>query len=206
MWGSRWPARGARRSPGRRRCRTRPGGSSGSGTGWGRGFAAMPWAAGLPDATGRRARLGAVLDPEFRANAIAVGAGRDGFSLEGFAGLPTYSKANALGLYLFVNCRAVRDKLMLGAVRAAYAAHLPRVRHPVVALFVTLDPREVDVNVHPAKIEVRFRDAGLIRALLVSAIKNGLAREGQRAATTGGDATIAAFRPAFAPSRRDWDW
>ena len=122
--------------------------------------APVTWVAALPDAAGRLARLGDVLGAEFRANAIAVAAGRDGFSLEGFAGLPTYSKANALGLYLFVNGRAVRDKLLLGAVRAAYVDYLPRDRHPVVALFVTVDPREVDVNVHPAKTEVRFRDAG----------------------------------------------
>src|ERR1700678_4328027 len=138
--------------------------------------APVTWVAALPDATGRLARLGDVLGPEFRANAIAVAAGRDGFSLEGFAGLPTYSKANALGLYLFVNGRTVRDKLMFGAVRASYADYLPRDRHPVVALFVTLDPHEVDVNVHPAKAEVRFRDAGLVRAMLVRALQDALGR------------------------------
>ena len=85
---------------------------------------------------GRLKRLGDVLGADFRANAIEVRGGRDGLWLEGFAGLPTYSKGNALGLYLFVNGRPVRDKLMLGAVRAAYADYLPRDRHPVVALFV----------------------------------------------------------------------
>ena len=89
----------------------------------------------------------------------------------------------------------MRDKLLVGAVRAAYADYLPRDRHPLVALFVTLDAREVDVNVHPAKTEVRFRNAGLVRALIVHALKAALAREGTRAATTGGSATIAAFRP-----------
>ena len=164
--------------------------------------APVTWAAALPDATGRLARLGDVLGAEFRANAIAVAAGRDGFSLEGFAGLPTYSKANALGLYLFVNGRAVRDKLLLGAVRAAYADYLPRDRHPVVALFVTLDPREVDVNVHPAKTEVRFRDSGLVRAMMVGALRDALSRESGRAASTGG---ASAFRPGLPrPSR--WDW
>jgi DNA mismatch repair protein MutL len=156
--------------------------------------APVTWAAALPDATGRLARLGDVLGAEFRANAAAVVAGRDGCFLEGFAGLPTYSKANALGLYLFVNGRAVRDKLMLGAVRAAYADYLPRDRHPVVALFATLDPREVDVNVHPAKTEVRFRNAGLMRSMIVGALKEALARESGRTATTGGAASIAAFR------------
>jgi DNA mismatch repair protein MutL len=122
--------------------------------------AQVAWEAALPDAPGRLKRLGDVLGADFRANAMEVRGGRDGLWLEGFAGLPTYSKGNALGLYLFVNGRPVRDKLMLGAVRAAYADYLPRDRHPVVALFVTVDPREVDVNVHPAKTEVRFRDAG----------------------------------------------
>ena len=84
---------------------------------------------------------------------------------------------------------------------AAYADYLPRDRHPVVALFVTLDTREVDVNVHPAKTEVRFRDAGLVRALIVHALKEALVRDGQRAATTGGSATIATFRPAVSPRR-----
>jgi DNA mismatch repair protein MutL len=156
--------------------------------------APVTWAAALPDAAGRLARLGDVLGAEFRANAVAIAAGRDGFSLAGFAGLPTYSKANALSLYLFVNGRAVRDKLMLGAVRAAYADYLPRDRHPVVALFVTLDPREVDVNVHPAKTEVRFRDAGLVRSMMIGALKEALARESGRTASTGGAASIAAFR------------
>ncbi len=155
------------------------------------------WAAALPDAPGRLVRLGDVLGAEFRANAVAIAAGHAGFSLEGFAGLPTYSKANALSLYLFVNGRAVRDKLMLGAVRAAYADYLPRDRHPVVALFVTVDPREVDVNVHPAKTEVRFRDAGLVRSMMVGALKEALARESGRAASTGGAASIAAFRPGL---------
>ena len=100
----------------------------------------------------------------------------------GFAGLPTLSRANTLGQYLFVNGRPVRDKLLVGAVRGAYADYLPRDRHPLLALFVTLDAREVDVNVHPAKTEVRFRDAGLVRGLIVRALKEALAREGQRAA------------------------
>jgi len=124
--------------------------------------------------------------------------------MEGFAALPTLSRANSLGQYLFVNGRPVRDKLVLGAVRAAYADYLPRDRHPIVALFVMLDAREVDVNVHPAKAEVRFRDAGRVRALIVQALGEALSRDGRRAATTGGTATIAAFRPDL--GRRNWDW
>ena len=121
---------------------------------------------------------------------------RNGVTVEGFAALPTYTRANALGQYLFVNGRPVRDKLLIGVVRGAYADYLPRDRHPVVALFVTLDPREVDVNVHPAKAEVRFRDPALVRALLITSLQQALARDSQRAATTGGSATIAAFRPS----------
>ncbi|HLK84531.1 MAG TPA: DNA mismatch repair endonuclease MutL [Xanthobacteraceae bacterium] len=158
-----------------------------------------------PEGVGRLARLGEVLGADFRANAVAVAAGRDGFALEGFAGLPTYSKANALSLYLFVNGRAVRDKLLLGAVRAAYADYLPRDRHPVVALFITLDPREVDVNVHPAKTEVRFRSSGLVRSMMIGALREALSREGGRAASTGGAATLLAFRPGLPRSDR-WDW
>ena len=153
----------------------------------------------------RLARLGDVLGADFRANAIAIEAEREGVALSGFAALPTLSRANSLGQYLFVNGRPVRDKLLVGAVRAAYADYLPRDRHPLLALFVTLGSREVDVNVHPAKTEVRFRDGGLVRGLIVRALKEALAREGQRAATTGGGATIAAFRPLETP-RRGYDW
>ena len=166
----------------------------------------VTWAAALPGGPGRLARLGDILGADFRANAVEVKAGRDGLAVEGYAALPTFTRANALGQYLFVNDRPVRDKLLLGAVRAAYADYLPRDRHPVVALFLTVDPREVDVNVHPAKTEVRFRDAGLVRSLLVGALREALAREAQRAASTGGDATIAAFRPAAFPRRGGWDF
>jgi DNA mismatch repair protein MutL len=152
-------------------------------------------------------RLGDVLGPDFRANAVRIDAEREGVRVEGFAGLPTLSRANSLGQYLFVNGRPVRDKLLVGAVRGAYADYLPRDRHPLLALFVTIESREVDVNVHPAKTEVRFRDGGLVRGLIVRALKEALAREGQRASTTGGSATVAAFRPVarrgayFTPSR-----
>ena len=169
--------------------------------------APVTWGAALPGPSGRLARLGDVLGPEFRANAVEVRGGREGLAIEGFAGLPTYSRANALGQYLFVNSRPVRDKLMLGAVRGAYADHMPRDRHPVVALFVTVDPREVDVNVHPAKTEVRFRDPGLVRASIVRSLHEALARDAQRAASTGGTATIAALRPDLAARPRGgWDW
>jgi len=155
---------------------------------------------------GQIARLGDVLGADFRANAVAIDAQHEGVRLCGFAGLPTLSRANSLAQYLFVNGRPVRDKLLYGAVRAAYADYLPRDRHPLLALFVTLDAREVDVNVHPAKAEVRFRDGTLVRGLIVRALKDALAREGQRAASTGGSATVATFRPATAPRRGTYDW
>jgi DNA mismatch repair protein MutL len=168
--------------------------------------APVTWAAALPGPPGRLARLADILGAEFRANAVEVRGGREGLAIEGFAALPTLTRANSLGQYLFVNGRPVRDKLLIGVVRAAYADYLPRDRHPIVALFVTLDPHEVDVNVHPAKAEVRFRDGGLVRSLLIRALHEALMRDGQRAATTGGSATISAFRPAAAPPRGGWDW
>jgi len=167
--------------------------------------APVTWAAALPGAPGRLIRLGDILGADFRASAIEVRAERDGVSVEGFAAAPSLTRANALGQYLFVNGRPVRDKLILGAVRAAYADYLPRDRHPVVALFVTLDTQEVDANVHPAKTEVRFRNAGLVRALIVHALKDGLAREGKRTAANSDGAAIMAFRPGSIP-RAGWDW
>jgi DNA mismatch repair protein MutL len=167
--------------------------------------APVTWAAALPGAAGRLTRLGDILGTDFRGSAIEVRAERESVVIEGFAAGPSLTRANALGQYLFVNGRPVRDKLILGAVRAAYSDYLPRDRHPVVALFVTLDPQEVDANVHPAKTEVRFRNAGLVRALIVHALKEGLAREGKRTAANSDGAAIASFRPSFAP-RANWDW
>jgi DNA mismatch repair protein MutL len=161
----------------------------------------------LPGTAGRLTRLGDILGADFRSSAIEVRAEREGVVVEGFAAAPSLTRANALGQYLFVNGRPVRDKLILGAVRAAYSDYLPRDRHPVVALFVTSDPQEVDANVHPAKTEVRFRNAGLVRALIVHALKEGLAREGKRTAANSDGAALASFRPSFAPApRANWDW
>jgi DNA mismatch repair protein MutL len=168
--------------------------------------APLHFAAVLADSAGRLVRLGDVLGAEFRANAVEVIAEREDIRVEGFAALPTHTRANSLGQYLFVNGRPVRDKLLMGAVRAAYADYLPRDRHPLLALFVSLPATEVDVNVHPAKAEVRFRNAGLVRALIVHALKTALAREATRAATTGGAATIAAFRSSQLPRRSAALW
>lgn len=168
--------------------------------------APVTWAAALPGAPGRLTRLGDILGADFRSSAIEVRSEREGVVVEGFAAAPSLTRANALGQYLFVNGRPVRDKLILGAVRAAYSDYLPRDRHPVVALFVTLEPQEVDANVHPAKTEVRFRNAGLVRALIVHALKDGLAREGRRTAANTDGAAIASFRPSFTPRPTNWDW
>ncbi len=168
--------------------------------------APLHFAAVLADSAGRLVRLGDVLGAEFRANAVEIAAEHDEIRVAGFAALPTLTRANSLGQYLFVNGRPVRDKLLLGAVRAAYADYLPRDRHPVLALFVSLPPPEVDVNVHPAKAEVRFRNAGLVRSLIVHALKSALAREAKRSASTGGAATIAAFRGSLQARRIGPPW
>ena len=168
--------------------------------------APVTWTAALPGGAGRLTRLGDILGSDFREHAIEVHAERDAVIVEGFAASPALTRANALGQYLFVNGRPVRDKLILGAVRAAYADYLPRDRHPVVTLFVTLDAREVDANVHPAKTEVRFRNAGLVRALIVHALKEGLAREGKRTAANSGTAAIGVLRPSFGRRQANWDW
>jgi DNA mismatch repair protein MutL len=172
--------------------------------------ASVTWNAALPGAAGRLARLGDILGADFRTSAIDVRSEREGVVVDGFAAAPSLTRANALGQYLFVNGRPVRDKLILGAVRAAYSDYLPRDRHPVVALFVTLDPREVDANVHPAKTEVRFRNAGLVRALIVHALKDGLSREGRRTAANSDGAVVTSFRPGGLPRadlpRWNWDW
>ncbi|MES1989382.1 MAG: DNA mismatch repair endonuclease MutL [Pseudomonadota bacterium] len=146
---------------------------------------------------GRLARLGAIMGRDFAENALAIDAVREGIRLTGFAGLPTYNRGNAQMQFLFVNGRPVRDKLIVGAVRGAYADFLARDRHPAVALFVEIDPLDVDVNVHPAKAEVRFRDAALVRGLIVGALKHALHAAGHRASTTVASATLDALRPDF---------
>jgi DNA mismatch repair protein MutL len=161
----------------------------------------VTWAAGTPVD-----RIADVIGRDASPNLLAVDAAREGVRVHGHTGLPTYARANSLSQYLFVNGRPVRDKLLAGALRGAYADHLMRDRYPVVVLHIDLDPREVDVNVHPAKTEVRFRDPGLVRGLVVSAIRHALEAGTQRTASTLGGATIAAFRsmpprpPAWTPS------
>ena len=153
----------------------------------------------------RLTRLSRLMGRDFYDNAAKVDAEREGVRLSGYAGLPTYNRANAMMQFLFVNGRPVRDKLLIGAVRGAYADFLARDRHPALALFVECDPAFVDVNVHPAKTEVRFRDAGLVRGLIVGALKHTLAAAGQRASTTVATGALSAFQrqsPNFSPQPR----
>ena len=158
-----------------------------------------------PAATGEEARLtriGQVIGGDFARNAVAIDATREGVHLAGYTSLPTFSRGNGLAQYFFVNGRPVRDKQLLGALRAAYADVMKRERHPVAALYLTLDAGQVDVNVHPTKAEVRFRDPGLLRGIIVGAIREALGIGGRRATTSGAEATIAAFRPAFVRPQR----
>jgi DNA mismatch repair protein MutL len=154
----------------------------------------------LTGTDGRRLRLAAVLGKEFGDNAIEIDAQREGFRLTGLAGLPTLNRATARDQYLFVNGRPVRDKLLAGAVRGAYQDFLARDRHPMVALFLDGPAESIDVNVHPAKAEVRFRDSSLVRGLIVGALRQALANAGHRASTTVAEAALASFRPGGAPS------
>ena len=148
-----------------------------------------------------RARLARIMGAEFVENALPLDAEREGLRLMGFAALPTYSRGAAVAQYLFVNGRPVRDKMLGGALRAAYMDFLSRDRHPAAALFIDCDPTLVDVNVHPAKTEVRFRDPGVARGLIVSALRHALAEAGHRASSTVAGATLGAMRaePVGAP-------
>lgn len=148
-----------------------------------------------PGDEGRLKRLGALLGRDFEANALLIDQERDGVRLSGYAGLPTYSRGNAAHQFLFVNGRPVRDRLLQGALRGAYADFLARDRHPAAALFIDIDPLYVDVNVHPAKAEVRFRDPALVRGLIVGALRHALHAAGHRASTTVAADALAGFRP-----------
>ncbi len=140
-------------------------------------------------------RLSRVMGRDFIDNALPVDAERDGLTLTGFAALPTYSRGAAVAQHLFVNGRPVRDKLLTGALRAGYMDVLASGRHPAAVLFITCDPHLVDVNVHPAKAEVRFREPDIARGLVVSCLRHALAGAGHRASTTVGTAALAAARP-----------
>jgi DNA mismatch repair protein MutL len=147
----------------------------------------------------RLRRLGAVLGKEFRDNAVEIAAEREGVRVSGFAGLPTFNRGSAQHQYLFVNGRPVKDRLLVGVLRAAYQDFLARDRHPMALLLIDLDPMQVDVNVHPAKAEVRFRDAGNVRGLMIGALRHALASAGHRASTTVAGAALGAATSHAAP-------
>lgn len=160
------------------------------------------------DVAGLAARLGQLLGAEFAANAVPIDLGRERLTLGGLAGIPTYNRGIADHQYLFVNRRPVRDRLLIGALRGAYQDLLARDRHPVAALFLDVPADFVDVNVHPAKTEVRFRDAAMVRGLIVSGLRRALDAAGHRASTGIGEQALAMLRPepmqsglAFPPAR-----
>jgi DNA mismatch repair protein MutL len=152
-------------------------------------------------ASALRARVAALMGPDFTDNAVTVAGVRHGVVVTGLAGLPTYTRANGLSQYVFVNGRSVRDKVLVGAIRAAYADHVFRDRFPVVALFVSVDPAEVDVNVHPAKAELRFRDPGGVRSAVINALGEALAAAGFRASSSVAEDIVEAFRAPVPPQR-----
>lgn len=159
----------------------------------GRAILNLPQVA-IGDIEGELSRLGKVMGNDFITDALRIEARREGYGLNGFAGLPTLHRANNLFQYFFVNGRPVRDKQILGAIRAAYMDFLPSNRHPYLCLFLTMPESEVDVNVHPAKAEVRFQDGGLVRGLIIGALRQAIDEAGYRASARGGAETMKAFQ------------
>jgi len=151
---------------------------------------------------GRLKRLARLMGRDFAENAVPIDAARESIRISGYAGLPTYNRASSQMQFLFVNGRPVRDRLLLGAVRGAYADFLAHDRHPALALFMECNPEFVDVNVHPAKTEVRFRDSGLVRGLIVSALKGALSAHAHRASTTVAESALATFKQHLSPANR----
>lgn len=154
----------------------------------------------LPVTLDPKARLSAVLGKDFGENAIEIDVEREGLKLSGYAGLPTLHRGTAQFQYLFVNGRSVKDKLITGCVRAAYADVLHRGRHPMVALFLAIPPEHVDVNVHPAKAEVRFQDPGLVRGMIISALKHAIHDNGFATSSTVSDYALGALQSSLRPS------
>ncbi|KTT97772.1 DNA mismatch repair endonuclease MutL [Sphingomonas sanguinis] len=165
----------------------------------------------VPGGEERPGRVAGLTDRALAENSVAIDWVRDTISLGGVAGLPTFNRGIADHQYLFVNGRPVRDRLLMGAIRGAYAEMLPRDRHAVVALFLDMPPSEVDVNVHPAKTEVRFRDPALIRGMIVSGLRRALDEAGHRSVQRAPDSALAMWQSesvvapaATAPVADDW--
>tara|TARA_Y100001936_G_scaffold252690_1_gene313614 strand:- start:4135 stop:5943 length:1809 start_codon:yes stop_codon:yes gene_type:complete len=146
--------------------------------------------------TARLERISMVMGRDFADNAIAVSSEREGLALTGYAGLPTLNRGNSRAQYLFVNDRPVQDRLLVGAVRGAYQDFLARNRHPMVVLFLEVPNQALDVNVHPTKAEVRFRDTSNVRGLIVGGLRTALENAGHRASTTISQAALGAFKSA----------
>lgn len=147
-----------------------------------------------PGPAGQRQRLSDIMGREFIENSVVIDASREVFTLQGYASLPTLNRSQSTMQFLFVNGRAVKDKTLLGAVRGAYSDFLMRQRFPMVALFITCPPEYVDVNVHPAKAEVRFRDQAAVNRLIVGAIREAIGLAGHRTASTGAQSAVNAFQ------------
>ncbi|WP_347090947.1 DNA mismatch repair endonuclease MutL [Sphingomonas parapaucimobilis] len=165
----------------------------------------------VPGGEERPGRVAGLTDRALAENSVAIDWVRDAVSLGGVAGLPTFNRGIADHQYLFVNGRPVRDRLLMGAIRGAYAEMLPRDRHAVVALFLDMPPSEVDVNVHPAKTEVRFRDPALIRGMIVSGLRRALDEAGHRSVQRPPDSALAMWQTESvlapltgAPVADDW--
>ncbi|WP_137151119.1 DNA mismatch repair endonuclease MutL [Devosia sp. FKR38] len=163
---------------------------------------ASNWPA-VSGAAALQSRLAQVIGDDFAQNAVTLATARHGVVVAGLAGLPTYTRANSLSQFYFVNGRSVRDKVLVGAVRAAYADYTFRDRFPVVALYIAIDPAEVDVNVHPAKAELRFRDAGAVRGAVIRAIGEALTAAGFKASSSVADDVLGAFSAPAYPAPAD---
>ena len=165
--------------------------------------AALTLPRGVATADGLLERLGRIMGREFMDDALEIKGGGSGASgpmrVFGFAGLPTLHRADSSQQYLFVNGRPVRDRLLIGAVKAAYGDLIPKGRSPLLALFLEVTPTDLDVNVHPTKAEVRFRDAGRVRGLLVGALSETLGLAGHRASAQGGVLTVETFEAGILP-------
>ncbi len=145
----------------------------------------------------RLSRLAAIMGKDFEKNSLPIDAEREGYQMTGYAGLPTLNRRNAAMQFLFVNGRPVRDKLILGATRGAYRDVLAQNRYPILVLFIETPQRMVDINVHPAKSEVRFRDEGIVRGLIVSGLRHALAEAGHRSSTTVSNLALGSMQPGY---------
>ncbi|MEL0062909.1 MAG: DNA mismatch repair endonuclease MutL, partial [Candidatus Puniceispirillum sp.] len=153
----------------------------------------------LPGDDGVTARIAAVMGRSFAAEAAVLDAVRDDVRLTGLAGLPTMNRPTTANIFLFVNGRPVQDRALVGAIRAGYGDTLPRGRYPMAVLFLTLPPDAVDVNVHPAKAEVRFKDAAAVRSLLVGGVSARLAAYSRHSTADGGAAMLDRFQAGTMP-------